>query len=132
MPLQAAGDWALIGDIDGENAGDNSGQSVSLSGDGERVAIGAVGNAGAGVGAGHTRVFRWVAAAGNWSQLGAAINGEAAGDDSGWSVSLSGDGERVAIGADMNSDGGTSAGHVRVYECCFRTRAPSLTQRAPA
>ena len=36
---------------------------------------------------------------GNWQQLGADIDGEAAGDQSGYSVSLSADGSTVAIGA---------------------------------
>ncbi len=43
--------------------------------------------------------------AGNWSQLGADIDGEAAGDASGSSVSLSDDGTILAIGA-RNNDGG--------------------------
>ena len=44
---------------------------------------------------------------------GGDIDGEAAGDQSGTSVSLSSDGTRVAIGATGN---GNNAGHVRVYE----------------
>ena len=50
------------------------------------------------------------------TQLGADIDGEAAGDYSGYSVSLSEDGTRVAIGAYLNDGTGTDAGHVRVYE----------------
>ncbi len=49
-------------------------------------------------------------------QLGSDIDGEAAGDMSGWSVSLSSDGTILAIGAPSNSDNGTRAGHVRVYQ----------------
>jgi len=49
-------------------------------------------------------------------QLGADIDGEAAGDYSGASVSLSSDGTTVAIGARGNNGNGTSAGHVRIYE----------------
>ena len=48
---------------------------------------------------------------GTWTQVGADIDGEAAGDRSGRSVSMSSDGTRVAIGAPYN-DG---TGHVRVY-----------------
>jgi len=36
---------------------------------------------------------------GTWTQVGADIDGEAAGDWSGYSVSMSSDGTRVAIGA---------------------------------
>ena len=50
------------------------------------------------------------------TQLGADIDGEAAGDFSGWSVSLSSDGSTVAIGALNNDGNGNVAGHVRIYE----------------
>eukprot|EP00912_Choanoflagellata_sp_UC4_P001637 UC4_evm3s1044 len=47
-------------DIDGEDAGDESGTSVSLSSDGTRVAIGARYNDGNGDKAGHVRVYETV------------------------------------------------------------------------
>ena len=50
------------------------------------------------------------------TQLGSDINGEAAGDYSGISVSLSSDGTIVAIGATYNDGNGSNSGHVRVYE----------------
>ena len=107
--------WVKLGDdIDGEAGNDGSGWSVSLSGDGTRVAIGAPDNDGSFSNAGHVRVYSWSGT--TWNQLGADIDGEAAGDLSGWSVSLSDDGTRVAIGALNNGDGGTDAGHVRVYQ----------------
>ena len=55
----------------------------------------------------------------SWSQtlLGADIDGEAASDLSGRSVSLSSDGTRVAIGAVLNDGAnGNDSGHVRVYD----------------
>jgi len=105
--------WSQLGaDIDGEAFGDASGWSVSLSSDGETVAIGAWLNDGA-PDAGHVRVYRFNGPA--WSQLGADIDGESVADQSGWSVSLSSDGETVAIGARLNDEAGTDAGHVRVY-----------------
>ena len=52
----------------------------------------------------------------NWFQKGDDIDGEEAGDGSGWSVSLSSDGNTVAIGALFNDDNGDNSGHVRVYE----------------
>ena len=51
-----------------------------------------------------------------WKQLGSDIDGEAASDNSGRSVSLSNDGTIVAIGAYLNDGNGLSAGHVRVYQ----------------
>jgi len=106
--------WGQLGsDIDGEAAGDNSGYSVSLSSDGETVAIGARLNDGAGFGSGHMRVYRFDGTA--WGQVGADIDGGAAGDQSGWSVSLSSNGSTVAVGAPFDDDAGSDAGHVRVY-----------------
>ena len=107
--------WVQVGaDIDGEAASDQSGHSVSLSSDGSRVAIGARYNDGNGSDSGHVRVYDYNGSA--WVQVGADINGEAADDQSGYSVSLSSDGTSVAIGA-MNNDGnGSDSGHVRVYD----------------
>jgi hypothetical protein len=111
----SGGGWAQLGtDIDGEAANDQSGFSVSLSSDGTRVAIGALFNDGNGSNAGHVRVYEY--SGGGWAQLGTDIDGEAANDQSGRSVSLSSDGTRVAIGAYLNDGNGSSAGHVRVYE----------------
>ncbi len=105
----------LGGDIDGEAFGDQSGYSVSLSSDGNRVAVGAQLNDGNGTSSGHVRVYQLTN--GSWLQLGADINGESAVDLSGWSVSLSADGNRVAIGAYLNDGGGIlNSGHVRIYE----------------
>ena len=106
--------WSQLGsDIDGETENDQSGWSVSLSSDGNTVAIGAKGNNGNGTESGHVRVYNYNGT--TWSQLGADIDGEAAGDQSGYSVSLSSDGKTVAVGAIANDGVGSSAGHVRVY-----------------
>jgi len=80
------------GDIDGEDADDSSGESVSLSSDGTRVAIGAPFNNGNGFSSGHVRIYEEVS--GVWTQVGADINGEAVDDRLGGSVSLSSDGSR--------------------------------------
>ena len=111
-------------DIDGENSGDWSGSSVSLSADGSIVAIGAYKNNSF---TGHVRVYQRdstktiadtdpnSATFGpvGWNRLGHDIDGEAGGDYSGESVSLSADGLTVAIGARQNNSG---TGHVRVYQ----------------
>jgi hypothetical protein len=107
--------WAQRGsDIDGEAAGDASGASVSLSADGSVVAIGAGGNDGNGSDAGHVRLYAWNGS--SWVQRGSDIDGEAAGDESGASVSLSADGSVVAIGAFRNDGTGQNAGHVRIFK----------------
>jgi hypothetical protein len=110
-----SGTWIQIGsDIDGEAAGDQSGQSVSLSSDGSILAIGALVNDGNGDNSGHVRVYQNVS--GTWMQIGSDIDGEAAGDFFGGSVCLSSDGNILAIGANRNDENGTDSGHVRVYQ----------------
>ena len=110
-----AGDWIQFGgDIDGENAGDQSGSSVSLSSDGSILAIGARLNDGNGSNSGHVRLFQNIA--GNWTQIGSDIDGENSGDESGITSVLSGNGEVLAIGASNNNDGGSFSGQVRVYD----------------
>ena len=111
-------EWQNLGlDIDGEAASDLSGYSVSLSADGSRVAIGAIGNDGNGSSnTGHVRIYDYDFSSSAWVQMGSDIDGEAAGDESGYSVSLSADGTRVAIGARYNDGTATNAGHVRIYE----------------
>jgi hypothetical protein len=112
--IPASAQTQLGADIDGEAAFDNSGWSVSLSSDGDTVAIGARLNDGYANNAGHVRIYEY--SSGSWTQLGADIDGEAAGDNSGAAVSLSSDGTRVAIGATGNHGNGIYAGHVRIYE----------------
>lgn len=123
--------WDRLGeDIDGEAAGDNFGKSVSLSANGNIVAIGANGNDGNGSNAGHVRIYSYdptkttanSSGPAGWNQLGGDIDGEAAGDQSGgngWnpdSVKLSADGTIVAIGASYNAGSDANAGQVRVYK----------------
>ncbi|WP_299363667.1 T9SS type A sorting domain-containing protein [Winogradskyella sp.] len=109
------GNWVQIGsDIDGEVSGDRLGQSVSLSSDGSVVAIGAPFNIGTQVGTGHIRIYE--NQGGNWVQIGSDITGDLSGDSFGESVSLSGDGSVVAVGASLNDANGINSGHARIYE----------------
>ena len=109
------GVWEQIGsDIEGEAGGDQFGSSISLSNDGNIVAIGARHNDGNGTSSGHVRVFR--NNNGVWEQIGTDIDGEAAGDQSGYSVSLSSNGNTITIGAPRNQEKGNRSGHVRIYK----------------
>ena len=100
------------GDIDGENSDDESGTSVSISGDGLIVAIGGPKNNGIGTDAGHVRVYKLIS--NKWIKQDGDIDGEAPTDESGRSVSISRDGLIVAIGAPNNNS--NESGHVRVYK----------------
>ena len=110
-----AGTWAQIGqDIAGEAEDDRSGWSLAISASGAIVAIGSDLNDGNGNWSGHVRIYENLA--GTWTQIGSDIDGEAAGDVSGTSISLSDNGEIVAIGAPRNDDNGDNTGHVRIFE----------------
>jgi hypothetical protein len=109
--------WEQIGrDITSESNGDDFGYSVSLSNDGRTIVVGAPrNNGGNGFNSGHVRIYRMDDSQSDWIQIGDDIEGEAAHDWSGYSVSLSADGNKVAIGSPVNDDNGADAGHVRVY-----------------
>jgi hypothetical protein len=94
--------------IDVSTTGGSSGYSVSLSSDGTIVAISApYTNSYAGA----TRIYKWNNT--TWILLGSQINGLAANEQSGYSVSLSSDGTTVAIGAPYAN---SSAGATRIYK----------------
>jgi hypothetical protein len=106
--------WIQMGDdIDGENSDDYFGRTVSL-----RVNVIAIGSDNNNNKTGYVKIYEWNGA--SWSQIGEDIVGEAKYDQHGWSVSLSDDGKRVAIGAiendGDNSDSNFNSGRVRVYE----------------
>jgi hypothetical protein len=104
--------WIQKGsDIDGKNAGDFSGYSVSLSSNGLTVAIGAPDN---NTQTGQCCIYEWNGA--SWIQKGNVINGENTSDESGISISLSSNGLIVAIGAHYNDGNGQESGHIRIYE----------------
>ena len=106
--------WSHLGsDIDGEAAGDRYGINVDMNADGDRVAIGGYLNDGNGTSSGHVRIFSYNGSA--WTHLGSDIDGESAGDEFGYSVSLSASGDRVAVGAPLDDATASDAGHVRVY-----------------
>ncbi|WP_242203227.1 DUF7619 domain-containing protein [Aestuariivivens insulae] len=107
-------DWIQLGqDINGEPTGSNTveffGYSVSLSGDGNRLLVGAPGT---GLGIGKARAFQFVDI--NWVQMGNDIQWNSQGDRVGTSVSMSDNGTRIVYGAPRNLD--SNAGHVRILD----------------
>ena len=111
--------WTRLGqDIDGPVAGDRSTHvyGLSLSSNGTIVTIGYSHSDAGSSNAGTTIVYQYDNTNNNWNQLGQDIYGEAAGDYSGYSTSLSSDGTIVAISAHSNAGNGSKSGHVRVYQ----------------
>jgi hypothetical protein len=113
----SANSWKQVGHtITGEANGDVFGYSVSLSDDAKTLAVGApYANGKNGDDTGRVRIYRTDNYESGWTQIGEDIDGEAAYDTSGVSISLSADGKKVAIGSDWNDDNGATSGHVRVF-----------------
>ena len=101
----------------GETKGDRFGLSLSISDSGNTLAVGGPDNDGKGNLSGHVRVFHKEDPESRWKQLGEDIDGETAGDQSGWAVALSGeDGKTtVAISSFVSSANGEESGQVRVF-----------------
>ena len=105
----------LGSNIVGAAVGDDCGRSVSLSSDGMTVAIGSPLNDFTGSNAGLVRVYEFNTGTMSWEQLGNDIYGDAADDEFGRAVSISGDGSILAIGAPYNDGNGIDSGLARMY-----------------
>jgi hypothetical protein len=113
--------WVQLGlDISGNQTGEQSGWSVSLSADGMTLAIGspyydkAGGTTNTVTSEGRTRVYKYDGT--SWGQLGLDISGNQADERSGYSVSLSADGTTVAIGSYTFNVTGSNEGRTRIYK----------------
>ena len=109
--------WGQLGlDISGNQGGERSGYSVSLSADGTTVAIGSYVYDVTGTNAeGRTRIYKYNGTS-SWGQLGLDISGNQVNEYSGWSVSLSADGTIVAIGSNQYNVTGSDEGRTRIYK----------------
>ncbi|MEL6354940.1 MAG: DUF4347 domain-containing protein [Cyanobacteria bacterium J06627_28] len=101
----------LGNDINGINAGDEEGYSVSLSADGQTIVVSSIESDNS---RGRVRIFTLVND--TWQQVGSPIIGQAAGDFNGSSVDISDDGNTVAIGAYGSDSNGTNSGQVRIFQ----------------
>jgi hypothetical protein len=99
--------------INGDAAGDEFGSSISISATGDVVAVGAVGAGINGLDSGQLKIFAWNGAA--WIQRGVTINGDAAGDLLGTSISISATGDVVAVSAIGTDINGSFSGQVKVF-----------------
>lgn len=112
-----SGTWTQIGStIVGDSSTDRLGNSVSISLDGTIVAIGVKEH---NSGRGQVKIYQNNANV--WSQLGNSILGTNADDNLGYSVSLSGNGQVIAIGAHNGDIIQTNSGHVSVYQYVSET-----------
>ncbi len=108
--------WEQISqDINGEAAGDNLGQSVSLSADGTTVAIASPYNDENGGASGQVRVYQIDGQVLSLERLGQVIYSHNGGDYCGWSVNLSPDGNVLFIGSPGYWEDDDWPGYVRVF-----------------
>src|SRR5690554_2194806 len=114
IPLLGIAQTQIGQKIEGDTGTDAFGQSVTISADGNIIAVGAPYNGGNGSNSGHVRVYENIG--GTWTQIGNDIEGDSSGDWSGYSIALSANGDIIAIGAPFNDGGATDSGHVRVFE----------------
>ena len=100
--------------IQGNNNDDALGQSVSVSSDGNIVAVGAPTN-NISPNNGYVEVHQKSVSGTAWNQIGAILTGEANGDNFG-KVAISGNGLRLIVGGSTNDGNGANSGHIRMYE----------------
>jgi len=94
---------------------DYFGQSISLSGDGKTVAIGARWSDEGGAYSGHIEIYHQTKD-GSWMPKGRKLLGLKAGDWFGDSVSLSKNGNQLAVGSPHSDLNGEDSGSISVYE----------------
>ena len=102
-----------IQNIFGQQPSARAGTSISYSGDGSILAIGAPNASGRTVTTGAVYIYKY--GQDGYSQLGNSIEGSNTGDEFGWSVSLASDGSRVAIGARSSSNIKSKNGCVKIF-----------------
>lgn len=107
------GSWEQIGQkLTGAEAGSRFGRSLSLSSDGNLLAVGVPSNDP------NIESFTVIFENQNgvWTEILAPIAEVTSGDFSGFSVKISGNAEFIVIGEPFNDDNGDNAGQVRVFD----------------
>jgi hypothetical protein len=123
-----SGTWNQIGNnILGEVAYYKTGASVSLSSNGQLLAIGETGSTSGSTDTGRTRLFK--NQNGLWVQIGNEIFGESSLDYSGSSISLSSNANTIVIGSSNNDGNGIDSGHARVFNLSNLLSIDNSTQQ---
>ena len=115
------GAWTIMHDIRGESPAeaDLTGFRVAISANGTRLAISSPRSNSDTERTGSVRVLENPDPSlngGTWTQIGQTIVGKTGETFSGFSLALSDDGSRVAVGEPFNAGIGTESGRVRVFE----------------
>jgi len=125
-------DWKMVGNkILGEAKKAYAGTSVSISAEGDVVAVGSIGMNKFGDSSGHTNLYRFDGFVFQWQKVGNSIFGKERDELSGSNIQLSKDGNTVIVAAPMSSLGAKYSGLTRAYafepsETCAPTLSPTL------
>ena len=112
-----AGTWTQFGNsIVGSGANENLGYSVSLSENGQILAVGAYNGDIIQTDSGHISLYQYVTETTSWEKLGNDIVGYESNEHFGSSLSLSSDGTTVVAGSYNSDVGGTDIGYVKAYK----------------
>ncbi|BAO75540.1 hypothetical protein WPG_1310 [Winogradskyella sp. PG-2] len=114
FPFLGLSQIQFISDFKDRTKHDSSGHVLSLSEKGNIIAIGVPDNNGINQGNAHVRIYKQ--ASGIWTQIGSDIRGKITEDVYGVSVSLSGDGNSVAVSFIGNDRNGKINGYISVYK----------------
>jgi hypothetical protein len=103
------GRWILIGDLSGNQERSQFGFSIAISENGNRLAIGSVGDSSNGANSGMVEIYEFTGKV--WKRVGKLL-GRSTGDVFGASTSISADGRILAVGAPYmkNAEGYTRSG----------------------
>ena len=111
-------EWTRIGNdlsADLSTASSSFGKYIDFNNDGTILVIGSSGHGYNGINSGAAHIYKWIN--NNWKQIGENIHGDAAGDETGFSVSLNNKGNILSIGSRFaDTTNGTNSGCVRSYE----------------
>ena len=109
-------EWELLGsNLHASAPGVKSGYFITLSDDGRLMGMGDPGRVvNEGAVTGHSHIYYYTGT--EWIQLGPNRDGEAAGDQAGFVVKISGDGSTFAVSAPTNRGLGFEYGRVYVYD----------------
>jgi len=101
--------------LTGETRGDNFGSEASISQDGNRIAVAAPSyNSDSDNPGGYVKIYEQTN--NGWIQLGETLYGNNETDEFGRAIALSGNGNRIVIGAPKSPENGSSSGTAQVYQ----------------
>lgn len=107
-------DWQKKGSsILGETQYDLVGFSVAISGDGDTIVVGAVGQDEGVTDSGNVKIYTWTGS--SWKQKGQTLTGDFIYDNFGSCVDMDSGGNVIIVAASVSDEFSTNSGHAQVY-----------------